>query len=158
MHSRTILALRAALAAVLAGALLTQGLVIPLLAAEAARENPEVASLRWPYTVLAIAVVVCVQVAIVCIWRLLGFVRSGTIFSPRAFVWVDRITWAVLVAVAILTGMFLHLSAIHAMPPAVFLFLTGGIVCGLALALLMAVMRALLVRATQLEEDLKEVI
>ncbi|MDQ2625375.1 MAG: DUF2975 domain-containing protein [Actinomycetota bacterium] len=158
MNRRTILALRLALGVVLLGTLFVQALIIPLLASEAAREAPEVAHLRPGYMVGAILVVLCVQVAIVCVWRLLGFVRSGSIFSPRAFAWVDRITGSIWAAVLILAGMFVHLSAIDAMPPAVFLFLVGGVVTGLCLALLVVVMRALLVRATQLEADLSEVI
>ena len=158
MQGRTITALRIALAAVLLGTLLTQALIIPLLAAEAARESPEVAYLRYPYTVAAIVFVLCVQVAIVCVWRLLAFVRGGSIFSPTAFAWVNRIIGSIVVAVVILAAMWVHLSAINAMAPAVFLFLTGGVVCGLCLALLMVVMRALLERATQLESDLSEVI
>ena len=158
MRARTITALRIALAAVLLGTLLTQVLIIPLLAAEAARESPEVAYLRLPYTVAAIVFVLCIQLALVCVWRLLSFVRSGSIFSPAAFAWVNRITGSIVVAVAILAVMWVHLTVINAMAPAVFLFLTGGVVCGLCLALLVVVMKALLVRATELEADLSEVI
>ncbi|NLF03986.1 MAG: DUF2975 domain-containing protein [Actinomycetales bacterium] len=158
MHKSTTLALRVALGAVLLGTLFSQVLLIPLLAAEAAWEAPEVAYLRWPYTAAAIAVVLCVQVAVVCVWRLTAFVRRGSIFSARAFGWVDRIIGAVLAAVVILAAMFVHLTAINAMPPAVLFFLTGGVVAGLCLALLVVVMRALLVRATELESDLSEVI
>lgn len=158
MNRLTILAVRIALAAVLLGTLVTQVLVIPLLASETAIANPEVDYLRWPYTLGAIVVVACVQVAIVCVWRLLGFVRAGSIFSPLAFRWVDVIVGAIGIAIAILVVMFFHLSAISAMPPAAFLFLIGGAVSGLCLALLVVVMRALLVRATQLEADLSEVI
>ena len=158
MNRLTILAVRIALAAVLLGTLATQSLIIPLLASQTADTNPEVGYLQWPYTVAAIGVVACVQVAIVCVWRLLGFVRAGSIFSPLAFRWVHVIIAAIGVAVAILVVMFVHLTAIAAMPPAAFLFLVGGVVSGLCLALLMVVMRALLVRATQLESDLSEVI
>ena len=158
MTRATILALRLTLAVVLLGTLVTQALIIPLLASETAIANPEVDHLRWPYTIGAIAVVACVQVAIVCVWRLLGFVRAGSIFSPLAFRWVDIIVGSIGVAVAILVVMFVHLTVIAAMPPAAFLFLIGGVVTGLCLALLMVVMRALLVRATQLETDLSEVI
>ena len=158
MQGRTVTALRIGLAGVLLGTFLTQVLIIPLLAAETALANPEVAYLRWPYVAGAVAVVACVQVAIVCVWRLLGFVRTGSIFSTRAFRWVDVIIGAIGAAVAILVVMFIHLTVIAAMPPAAFLFLIGGVVSGLCLALLMVVMRGLLVRATQLESDLSEVI
>jgi len=158
MQGRTVTALRIGLAGVLLGTFLTQVLIIPLLAAETALANPEVAYLRWPYVAGAVAVVACVQVAIVCVWRLLGFVRTGSIFSTRAFRWVDVIIGAIGAAVAILVVMFIHLTVIAAMPPAAFLFLIGGVVRGLCLALLMVVMRGLLVRATQLESDLSEVI
>jgi len=158
MQARTILALRVALGAVLLGTIATQALIIPLLAAEAARESPEVAYLEGPYTLAAIVFVLCVQLAVACVWRLLSFVRRGSIFSPAAFAWVNRIIGSIVVAVGILATMWVHLTVINAMPPAVFLFLTGGVVCGLCLALLMVVMKALLVRAAQLEADLSEVI
>src|SRR5690554_2118716 len=148
MTRLAILALRIALAAVLLGTLFVQVLIIPLLASETAIANPEVDYLQLPYTIGAITVVVCVQVAIGCVWRLLGFVRAGSIFSPLAFRWVDAIVAAIGVAVSVL----------EAMPPAAFLFLIGGVVTGLCLALLVVVMRALLVRAAQLETDLSEVI
>jgi|SRR5690554_3595991 len=158
MTRLAILALRIALAAVLLGTLFVQVLIIPLLASETAIANPEVDYLQLPYTIGAITVVVCVQVAIGCVWRLLGFVRAGSIFSPLAFRWVDAIVAAIGVAVSVLVVMFIHLSVIEAMPPAAFLFLIGGVVTGLCLALLVVVMRALLVRAAQLETDLSEVI
>lgn len=158
MHSRTILALRAGLAALLLGLLFAQVLVLPLLSAEAAREFPEVAYLRVPYLVAAIVVVACVQAAVVNVWRLLGLVRAGSIFSPRAFRWVDQIIGFTVGATVIVLAMNVHLTVIEANPPATFLFLTGATVGGICLALLMVVMRALLVRATQLEADMQEVI
>lgn len=158
MQQRAIIALRVCLVALMLGLLVAQVLIIPLLAHEAAREAPEVAYLRWPYTVAAIVVVACVQLAVVCVWRLLGFVRTGSIFSPRALMWVSRIIWSGVAATTVLVVMFVHLSAINAMPPWIFLLLTGGIVGGASLALLLVVMRALLVRATELETDLSEVI
>ncbi len=36
----------------------------------------------------------CVQVVIVAIWRLLGLVRTDRIFSRQAFGWVDAIVAA----------------------------------------------------------------
>ncbi|MFP3786564.1 DUF2975 domain-containing protein, partial [Burkholderia sp. SIMBA_024] len=48
-------------------------------------------ALSWVLAALALVFVACVEVAIVCLWRLLTFARSDAIFSTRAFRFVDVI-------------------------------------------------------------------
>lgn len=42
-------------------------------------------------TIAAVVGLLCVQVVIVCTWRLLDMVRADRIFSQAAFRWVDGI-------------------------------------------------------------------
>ncbi|HRN30438.1 MAG TPA: DUF2975 domain-containing protein, partial [Terrimesophilobacter sp.] len=132
---------------------------LPLLAVEAARELPEVAYLQTPYLILTIAMVACVQVALVAIWRLLTLVRRGAIFSDRAYRWVDVVIGAALTASAIAIGLLVHLSVfVNAGPPLVVLALFATATVGLTVALLVVVMRGLLRQATALEGELAEVV
>src|SRR4051794_31501069 len=54
-----------------------------------AQESPEDAYLRWPATAVTVFWVLCVEVVVVCTWRLLTFVRDDRIFSPASVAWVD---------------------------------------------------------------------
>ena len=63
--------------------------------AHMAEENPEHAGLRWPLTAVSIFWVLCTQVVVVCIWRLLSLVRDDRIFTEASLKWVDAIVWAI---------------------------------------------------------------
>ena len=52
----------------------------------------------------------CVQVVIVCTWRLLTLVMDDRIFSEAALAWVDAIVWAVGAAWLVLVGVFLYVG------------------------------------------------
>lgn len=159
MHPALNVALRILLVVFFLGALVIQAVFLPLFAVEAARELPEVAYLQIPYLVLTIGMVACVQVALVAIWRLLTLVRRSTIFSVRAFRWVDVIIGAALTASAIAIGILVHLSVfINAGPPIVVLALFATATVGLTVTLLVVVMRGLLRQATALEGELAEVV
>ena len=159
MRRSTITTLRALIVLLLLGTLIVQAWIIPVLAGETASVYPEVSYLQVPFTVLAILVVLCFQLGLVCIWRLLSMVARDRIFSTGAFRYVDAIVVALLVATALLGGIDTYLTfVLHANPPLVALLLAGGVVGGAALALLMVVMRGLLQKALRLESDLSEVI
>jgi hypothetical protein len=115
--------------------------------------------------------VVCLQVIAVCILRLLGMVRRGTVFSSGAFRYVDVVigaiaTASVLVLVIAAVSVFLNRTTPgDEVPPGIV-----GLMCGIALvvagvALVVYVMRTLLVqavetadRAEHLRSELDEVI
>src|SRR3954447_18388310 len=63
--------------------------------AHMAEESPDLAHLRWPLTIGSELVLFCVQVVIVCTWKLLTMVKEGRIFSDRSLVWVDAILVAI---------------------------------------------------------------
>ena len=122
-----------------------------------AEQDPEHASLRWPATVVTVFWVLCVQVVIVCTWKLLTLVKADRIFSDAAFGWVNGIVWAIGAAWLVLVGAFLYVG-FHATDPGLPLLLFLLVVGVTTLGLLMIVMRALLRQATSLRVDLEAVI
>lgn len=138
--------------------LLAQCAVLPWLAEDVALTAPEVAHLRVPVLALCIAAGVCVQVALVGVWRLVDHVAGGRIFRTASFRWVDLVIGA-LAASGILgfviVGVTLTAPVGHALVTAMTLL------WGLAswgVAALLAVMRALLVQASVMHQELEEVI
>ncbi|TWD84858.1 DUF2975 family protein [Kribbella amoyensis] len=134
-----------------------QTLSLPGQFAHLAEESPEDAYLRWPATAVTVFWVLCVQVVIVCTWKLLTLVKDDRIFTDAAMKWVNGIVWAIGAAWLVLLGVFLFVgfkASDPAGPLLLFLLLTGVTVLGL----LMIVMRALLRRATTLHTDMQAVI
>lgn len=118
-------------------------------------------ALSWVLAALALVFVACVEVAIVCLWRLLTFARSDAIFSTRAFRFVDVIVGCcvaagvlIMVAAAILAPM----PDVDGPPPGMILIfgLVGAGCWGIGL--LVVVMRGLLTRAIAWRDELEVVI
>ncbi len=122
-----------------------------------AQQNPEMAYLRWPATVVTVFWVLCVEVVIVCTWQLLTLVRADRIFSAPSLVWVNGIVGAIVAAWLVLVGVLLYvgLNADDPGLPLLLFLLTVGVT---VLGLLLMVMRALLRQATTLRTDLEAVI
>lgn len=150
--------LRVAILVLLAGTVLAQVLV-PVQASMVGTAIPEVAYLVVPYSLAAILFIVCGQVALLIVWRLLVMVGGGVIFTRRALRWVDAITACGAVASALSAVVLVHMLA----------FVPGGggptiyvmaacITAGLAFVLLMIVMRGLLEAAIADRAELDEVI
>ena len=133
-----------------------QTLSFPGMFAHMAREEPDVAHLRWPLTAFAAIEILCAQVVVVCTARLLTMVRQDRIFTEASWRWVDVIIGAVTTAWLLLAGLFLYVGAVADDPgvPMVLLFLL--LVTG-ALGLLVPVMRGLLVQATCLRATVARV-
>jgi hypothetical protein len=122
-----------------------------------AEQDPEMAYLRWPATAVTVFWVLCVQVVIVCTWKLLSLVLADRIFTDAALRWVDGIVWAVGAAWVVLVGVLLFVgfnASDPGLPLLLFLLSVGVTVLGL----LMLVMRALLRRASTLRADMEAVI
>ena len=163
MGKLTVHTLRAVLAVVLTGTVLIQVLMVWMLISG---NDPEDGSL--PLTSLRLITIlgmVTVQVALVCVWRLVTMVRRGTVFSHAAFRYVDIVIGAIVAAAVA----WFTVTAINAPgqrdDPGVTLIM-GGIGVGiLGVALIVLVMRMLLaqavardVEAAQLQAELDEVI
>jgi hypothetical protein len=158
MNTSVIALLRVTLVVLLIGTVLAQ-LLVPVLAFAEATVFPEIAYLAVPYAVALIAVIVCAQVALLVVWRLLSFVKAGVIFTRRALRWVDVITACAAVATVLSAGVLIHLVFFVGAQHAVLsLSLAACLAGGLAFVLLMVVMRGLLESAIADRTELDEVI
>lgn len=158
MQHAAVAGSKAAIVVILALLLLAQVVLIPLQAAQTVQMFPEVEYLRIPGIVGCIAIVACVQFALICVWSLLSMVAKGSIFQPSAFRVVNTIIGCIIAATCLLVAAFVILTVANAMPPGVVIMLVMGITGGAGLALLLVVMRGLLRKATGLDQDLAEVI
>jgi hypothetical protein len=162
MGNLTFLALRFVLAVGLAGSLLVQVVMVPLLANDL-DEAP--AAVRLPVVVIVLLGIVTTQVTMVCVWRLLTMVRRGTVFSHAAFRYVDVVIGAVAAASLLTFALGATLAPGEAVAPGVVLLIGGAGVMVAGVALLVLVLRMLLAQAVardaearHLQAELAEVI
>lgn len=158
MQPRVTAMLKTLIAVMLLLLLASQILVIPEVARITAIRNPDVAQLEVPGIVGAITFLALVQVTLVCVWRLLSLVRAERIFSADAFRYVDVILWALAAAGALIAVSYVVIVASRAVSLSLTLLAILGIVVSAALALLVVVMRGLLRKALELEQDMSEVV
>lgn len=159
MSDLTVRVLRVVLAVMFVAMLLGQVIALPWLAHVMAADYPEVAHIKVPMLVVAIVTIACGQAFVVCVWRLLGMVQRDSIFAEQAFAWVDRMIAAILVACALVLGVFVYMSfVLQWQQPGLALVELASVVGGLFLVLLLVVMRGLLRKATTLQADMAEVI
>ncbi|MFF2213941.1 DUF2975 domain-containing protein [Streptomyces antibioticus] len=163
MGKLTVRALRAVLAVVFTGTVFVQALMMWVLVSG---NDPEDGSL--PLTALRVVTILgigTVQVALVCVWRLVSMVRRGTVFSRAAFRYVDVIIGAIVAAALV----WFTVTALNAPgqrdDPGVTLIMGGIGVAILGIALIVLVLRMLLaqavardVEAAQMQAELDEVI
>lgn len=153
-----IVTLRVVLGIALACCLALQVAVLPWMSGWVAHENPEVAYMRWPTLTLSNLGLVCVEVVLVCIWRLLNAVQTARIFDPQLFVWVDWIVWALAAAAGISFVTLVYLLATAVGPITVPAFALFATIVALGMMSLMVVMRSLLHKATALRTEMDAVI
>jgi Protein of unknown function (DUF2975) len=162
MGKLTVGALRAVLVVVLTGTVLIE---IGMVYALATHLNDDEALPLTSFRVITILGMLAVQVAGVCVWKLVTMVRRGTVFSPAAFRYVDAVIGAI-VAVAVL---WLAVTIVNApsqrADPGVSVIMAGISLAILGVALIVLVLRMLLaqavareVEATQLRAELDEVV
>lgn len=149
MGKATVLALRVIIALALAGSLIVQVFIVPAI-----WRDLEGSPLWGRITVVTLIVlgIVTMQIFAVCIWQLLTKVRTGSVFSPSSFVYVNIIIGSITVAAVIIFVMAVLLSFGETAPGIV------GLICGAALvlggmALLVVVMKTLLRQAIDREEE-----
>jgi len=154
---RVVVPLRVLLVMLFAGLVVAQVLSMPGQFAYMAREEPDLAYLRWPLTIWSILELLCVQVVIVCTWKLLTLVAADRIFSEEAFGWVDAIIWALGAGWVLFLGVFVYLGFL-ANDPGLPMVMFGMALVGGVVVLLVVVLRALLRQATTLRADMEAVI
>lgn len=157
-----VLPLRILLAIAFAAVLVAQIWAAPGLLPDLAEPTLERSIIRWTMLAVSVLGLACVQVVIVCTWKLLTMVTLDRIFSASAMPWVNAIVWAIAVGWAMLMGTFVctyyfiidDVSDDPVLPALLLLVLLVGAVLGM----LMVVMRALLRQATTLRTDMEAVI
>jgi hypothetical protein len=163
MGKLSVRALRAVLAVVLAGTVFVQaGMVWTLVSGS----DPEDGSI--PLTALRVITIlgmVSVQVALVCVWRLVTMVRRGTVFSHAAFRYVDIMIGAIVAAALVWLAVTIVNAPGQRDDPGVTVIMGGIGLAILGVALIVHVLRMLLAQAvardleaTQMQAELDEVI
>ncbi len=158
MHPRVTRILKALIIVLLALLLASQVLVIPQVARITAIRNPDVAQLEVPGIIGAVLFLALVEVTLVCIWFLLSLVQADRIFRVEAFRYVDIILAALIAAGVLILAAYAVILASRAVSLSLTLLALLGIVVSAALALLLVVLRGLLRKALELEQDLSEVV
>lgn len=165
MGNLTVLALRAVLTALFAGALFVQCVMVPLINIDMDELNPDYEYLRVPVLAIIVLGMLAVQVVIACVWRLLTMVRRGTVFSHAAFRYVDVIIGAIVAAAVLVFAFACLLAPGEAAAPGIVLLVCIASLGIFGVALVVLVLRALLAQAvardahaTELEAELGEVI
>lgn len=158
MHPRVTRILKALIIVLLALLLASQVLVIPQVARITAIRNPDVAQLEVPGIIGAVLFLALVEVTLVCIWFLLSLVQADRIFRVEAFRYVDIILAALIAAGVLILVAYAVILASRAVSLSLTLLALLGIVVSAALALLLVVLRGLLRKALELEQDLSEVV
>lgn len=158
MHPRVSRALKALIVVLLALLLASQVLVIPEVARITALRNPDVVQLEVPGIIGAIVFIALIEVTLVCVWFLLSLVQTDRIFRVEAFRYVDIILGALVAAGVLILASYLVIVANRAVSLSLSLLAILGVVVSAALALLVVVLRGLLRKALELEQDLSEVV
>ena len=153
MGKLTILALRIVLAGLLAGSVFVQVWMVPLIANDMNVTDPDVARIRIPFIVVVLLGILTIQVAMICVWRLLTMVRRGTVFSPAAFRYVDVMIGAAVAAALIAFAFGIILAPGEAVPPGIVLLIGGAGAMAAGIALVILVMRTLLAQAVARETE-----
>lgn len=119
-----------------------------------ARQSPEFADVETLVTVDMLVVGVCSLLALAIVALLVAAVNDGRIFDRASLRLVDLLVGTIAVVTLTLAGTLPFLPG----PPAVGLVVLGGALTTATLALVLLVLRALLRRATAMEDELAEVV
>ena len=154
---RVVPLLQAALVLLFLLLVMLQWFSFPGQFAHVASEHPDEAHLRWPLTFFVGIEILCIQVVVVCTWRLLGMVRQDVIFTASALRWVDVIIGALAAGWLLAAGGSLW-AVWGAEDPGTPLLLFVVLLVAAAFSLVVVVMRELLRQAAGLRTELAGVI
>ena len=157
-HPILIAILKMLIATLLAIAALAQIWLLPIAAAIVAEDVPEYAYLRIPYLIIGELLLFGFDLTLIAVWRLLSMTASAAVFSHTAFRWVDLIIVCIMFDTALVIGLLCHNLAASLGPFLMLAALIALTLIGIALTLLMVVMRGLLAAATAQREELEAVI
>ncbi|PJM72933.1 hypothetical protein CS006_06645 [Bifidobacterium primatium] len=143
-----------------------QVFAVPTLSAALAGLYPGQAAMRWPYLVLGVLFLLCVEMAFVGVWRLFSLSGSGVVFTAKARPCVNLIIGGASVGTmltAVVLVCFVATGSADAAMPAMDFFsivavLGATLVAEIGFILLMVVMNGLLRAATDQSDELEQVI
>lgn len=144
MAKSTILVLQVVIALALAGSLVVQTVIVPLLWVDL--EGKALWG-RIALVIIAVLGVLTLQVFAVCVWMLLTKVRRGSLFSATSFRYVDVIIGAIGAAAALALILAVLLAPGPTTAPGVVALICGAALVLAGVALLVVVMKALLRQA-----------
>lgn len=151
-------ALQVLIVAAFAALVMAQVVLLPSVARDSVVADPGFAWVRAPLLTVSILVVACAQIVLVATWRLLSVVGWDTVLTPDAYPWVDAVIVALIAATALCGSATIWLVGAGAGHPGTLLPLLTTGACSGAGAMLMRVMKALLVRATEQRVELARVV
>jgi hypothetical protein len=138
--------------------LLLEIIIVPLIGQEVVSTFPETEPLFLPTLVWSILVIGCGQAILVIVWQLVSLVAQEKVFSAAALPRVRAIIALSVGAFVLLIAAFVVANVLGFTPPVVMYGLIGlSLVC-LTFALVMRTMLGLLRRATQLHDEMAEVV
>ena len=147
--------------------------VVVVLSGDFVAVWPEFAPARWPYAIAGVLGVLCFEVALIPVWRLLTLVGRRDVFSGRAVPWTNAIIVCALAEAAVVLFVLLYNSFAHhdyydpaqgmTVDVAMGTFglsvaCLGALLLIAAFVLLMLVMRSLLTQAIAQRRELEAVI
>ena len=163
MGKVTVLALRAVMVVLHAGAVSAQAVMVAMLTG--AIEDSVLPDRGTPVLVITFMGVVTVQVVLVCVWRLVTMAQRGTVFSHAAFRYVHLVMGAFVAASLLVLALGAVLAPGDVVPPGAVALLGGASLAIFGNALIVLVLRMLLaqavardVEASRLGAELAEVI
>jgi Protein of unknown function (DUF2975) len=139
---------------ILALAVLLAGIAIFPIAQSMANQYPEFTQLRTPLLLAAVAFGVCIEVVLVVVAILVGYIRNGCILGPSAPRLVNVLIFVIAVATALVLSVLLAIPG----PPFLAFVLLTGVLVGATFVLVLVVLRSLLLRAVSLRVELDEVV
>lgn len=149
MGKSTIVILQVVIALALAGSLVVQTVIVPLVWIDL---EGEVLWGRIALVTIAVLGVMTMQLFAVCVWMLLTKVRRGSIFSASSFRYVNLIIGA-FAAAAVLAFALAVLLAPGSIAPGIVALVCGAALVLGGIALLVVVMKALLRQAIDREHE-----
>lgn len=157
--NRTVVTLLRATLLLLAVCALGVQALIPFEARTMGTQFPEVSYLEVPYSIAAIAAILCFQVALFAVWRLLSMAASDQVFTDPACHLVNVVITCAIAATAICGAVWAHLLFVEQNGgPGVFAGVALCTIGGVAITLVLIVLRALLRTATADRHELIGVI
>jgi hypothetical protein len=149
MGKATIVVLKVVIALAMAGSLVVQTVIVPLMWIDL---EGEALWGRIALVIIAVLGVATMQVFAVCVWMVLTKVRRGSIFSPSSFRPVDVIIGAIAAAAVLALVLAILLAPGSTAPGIVALVCGAALVLG-GMALLVVVMKALLRQAIDRDSE-----